>query len=361
MPYTTELTWNDDTYLNLLARLASSEESLRALEAQETRLAARAQYLDPLLGQLRGLIQQVNDDGYTDIGTPLSVAADQLSESVTARQIRTERQLTETRSQISGLRANLRRYPEHYDGHRKVTKAKLKQLLSKVDGVDPGSITLNYRTDGRKIIRWVYPNLTMTPDSLSTTRLDYLLGGFVNPHNHRLRIPLPAIAVQVDLNFSTIKFYGVRNQSYAKRFSWGGQKTPHPHILDDNTPCLGDFGAPITEALHQADWETLAVVARMFLETCVTEDGAGRQWVDHAARRSRAHLRLLFSDAPFSIDTEFDGHFAYRFDPSTDERIRTTVTADGSLQLIGGRIGADPSTWGPIGIVDLDCTSTRYD
>jgi hypothetical protein len=100
---------------------------------------------------------------------------------------------------------------------------------------------------------------------------------------------------------------------------------------------------------------------RMFLETCVTEDGAGQQWIEYVVGRIRAHLHQLYPGQPFTINTDAEGHNATTPIPGTGERIRTTVTEDGALQLIGNHPDEDPTTWGPIGIVDLDCTSTRYD
>lgn len=55
--------------------------------------------------------------------------------------------------------------------------------------------------------------------------------------------------------------------------------TPHPHVLANNKPCLGDFQTVISDAFDSGDIDTLLIVIFSFIEQ-VNADGdpAGESW-----------------------------------------------------------------------------------
>lgn len=54
---------------------------------------------------------------------------------------------------------------------------------------------------------------------------------------------------------------------------------PHPHVLSNYQPCWGDWGGPITEALHARDIGLVNDLIKTFLGQAYSEDIAGRHWV----------------------------------------------------------------------------------
>ena len=80
-------------------------------------------------------------------------------------------------------------------------------------------------------------------------------------------------------NSTSVSF---RAASGSKRYrGFEARMVLHPHMTDSTTPCLGDFGGPIYEALNDFDIPTAVTILAMFLESYDPTDGAGRyyhQW-----------------------------------------------------------------------------------
>jgi len=99
---------------------------------------------------------------------------------------------------------------------------------------------------------------------------------------HIPTIALPDITVKILLPSNSIKIYRTDDASgdAAPRL-YDGARTPHPHILTDNSPCFGDWGAIITELLQDyQDFRAFAEVLQTFFQTCNNDDAAGRTWIN---------------------------------------------------------------------------------
>lgn len=76
-------------------------------------------------------------------------------------------------------------------------------------------------------------------------------------------------------SYGMLRFHGL-NFSYANGFN---TNAPHPHILQDGKPCLGDFECPLAEAFDMADFYLYLDIIFEFLSQINTiEDRAGMTW-----------------------------------------------------------------------------------
>jgi len=75
-------------------------------------------------------------------------------------------------------------------------------------------------------------------------------------------------------NTSRVTFRAAAGSTRYRGFE--GREVLHPHMTDATTPCLGDFGGPIYEALNDFDIPTAVTVLAMFMESYNPHDGAGR-------------------------------------------------------------------------------------
>ncbi len=88
---------------------------------------------------------------------------------------------------------------------------------------------------------------------------------------------------------SDLTDHGSRYVSYVRHFY-----TPHPHVLTDNRPCWGDFGANITEAVQNGDLRTAVDTIVAFFQQAYDFDGAGQNWVRYYAGQAMRQRSALF-------------------------------------------------------------------
>jgi hypothetical protein len=48
--------------------------------------------------------------------------------------------------------------------------------------------------------------------------------------------------------------------------------------MSDRTPCLGDFGGPLTEACAEGNYDIAIEIMQTYLEQCYDDDPAGASW-----------------------------------------------------------------------------------
>lgn len=107
--------------------------------------------------------------------------------------------------------------------------------------------------------------------------------------------------------------------------------TPHPHVLDDFRPCLGDFEGAVSNAAQQGDLRTANDILLAFLSQAYNNDPAGREW-----------WRWLLTnwDNPdehcWFLNGDHHGNEAYFWDSSDDTLLNVTTNAEGYRDLHWG-------------------------
>ena len=94
-------------------------------------------------------------------------------------------------------------------------------------------------------------------------------------------IKLGKMNICLNMETGALNIYSATRNSIRKASYGGhpGSSTPHPHVLGDRKPCLGDFASPLSEALSGGDIEFALDVIKSFLEQAANEDSAGCRWV----------------------------------------------------------------------------------
>lgn len=124
----------------------------------------------------------------------------------------------------------------------------------------------------RKIIRVTYKNLILRPDSNRYS--------WVNEGRNDVRIKLQPIIVDIDLGSGYVHARPVRGMLHRYGRGMAGGHQAHPHVTShDGSTCLGDFGGPITEAVHTLDLSLINDLVLMFLQQAAAEDAAGQHWI----------------------------------------------------------------------------------
>ena len=91
---------------------------------------------------------------------------------------------------------------------------------------------------------------------------------------------IPPLKFYVDLNrpegsLGNLRFFPI-NFSYNNTFT---SEAPHPHILQNGKPCLGDYQTVISDAFDSGDIDTFLTVVFSFLEQVnADDDQAGNSW-----------------------------------------------------------------------------------
>mgnify|MGYP001176273120 CR=1 FL=1 len=97
----------------------------------------------------------------------------------------------------------------------------------------------------------------------------------------RPSIVIYPVTVDFHMNFRHNTFStsirAVPNESF-RVLGFDDQRVLHPHMTAPTQPCLGDYAAPIQEALENMDIPTAASVMLMFLQRFDPDDGAGRHY-----------------------------------------------------------------------------------
>lgn len=186
-----------------------------------------------------------------------------------------------------------------------------------------------YARDGEIFFVCVLHNLKMTPRKNPYRCINN--GGPVAP------MPLGKMKVIFNLtnNRTNVETIGSDTQHYRSN-GWGHAKKPHPHILGNYAPCLGDFAPPLNEALNSYDIGSALDILCCYLETVDPDDGAGSHWIrwvlpygvgDYAIRH---RFEDKYDRDGYRHEQQADGYF-YRIHRNVDEeaaRVIPTTSRD---------------------------------
>jgi hypothetical protein len=148
----------------------------------------------------------------------------------------------------------------------RISKDGVKASLESIGAVNPRTVCVGEDTHGQ-FVRWRYDNIWMSPDKNTYPSINN--GGPV-------RIKLEPLTCTFYVRNNSVAIVPIRGGRRIENFS--GRPTGHPHILDNNRPCLGDYTTPVAEAISEQDWPTLASLMEMFLSNATVDDAAGRYW-----------------------------------------------------------------------------------
>lgn len=186
-----------------------------------------------------------------------------------------EHSAAETNSKIAHYRYEIARLTEQLNrlpsGTKTLTTDTLKKALAIFkDKINPRQILLCKNNSNSPFIRLVIKNVKYTLID-EEERYPFIL----TPHP-QISIPLPPMEVHIFLENGKVSITPYKN-AYTP-YMWDGKKTVHPHIIAENSPCLGDFSASFREALDNEDWVLAISIFILFLETVNSSDIAGAQW-----------------------------------------------------------------------------------
>lgn len=275
-----------------LEGLVTSRETRRVeLESTVAKLEAEKFICDYLVQLGRTLIERENlggshaesDLNRLEYGYTTSNLLDARNELERVR-----RDIPGYQQRLAVAKETLSKYPEDYNGSLKLNKDDVQRAFQHVSGIRPGSIAL-YKENALTYLRWVFTDIWAT----SAERDTYKWINYGKPFE--IAIPDTEVSICLPARTCYMRFAG---KPVSTGFRFGGHDKPHPHIMSGDGPCLGDFGGPYTEALHEQDFETVATILRMFLETFDIDDSAGK----HAV----CGVKLVHTDKPLHIGQNYE-------------------------------------------------------
>ena len=146
---------------------------------------------------------------------------------------------------------------------------------------------------------------------LITPELTAEVTGFNSDNTPIIQIPQCYLTINLDTREVLINPYNEDGYKY-----YAEHDTPHPHIMGDNAPCLGDFHSPLAEAIEALDIETAVMLIIEFLSTVNHNDDAGATWpsyygytreeVRHGvdSREIKVLITDYLGDKPYLRETE---------------------------------------------------------
>ena len=153
------------------------------------------------------------------------------------------------------------------DGVTVFTKQSVKEQLADLPSINDKTICVGENDNYGPFVRWSFEGLMMRPDENNMQNINF---------GDDVAIPLEPLTVTCFLNDNNCTIVPKRG---GKRFrGYGDNMVAHPHILDGNRPCLGDFAGPFTEAMDDKDFATVAVILESFLSQAAVNDAAGSHW-----------------------------------------------------------------------------------
>ena len=131
--------------------------------------------------------------------------------------------------------------------------------------------TGNHWTEAR--IEAVFDNIILTPTDVTLP----FWAKCINSTTPSVRIPPVKVAVHIASRHVKLKrIRGVKGYISGM----GNYAVAHPHVTShDGSPCLGDWGAPIMEAIEASDWELTFDLIKQFLRSAAHNDAAGKYWL----------------------------------------------------------------------------------
>jgi hypothetical protein len=307
--YITTATWTDPTWYTTKEDALATEQSLRG---HERNLAERTATLDALKELLLPLDAHINALLDLPEDTPIRVRHEiiNLSEGLRTRisstlndasgNVEYYRSATASHKEhLAALRERLTKYPDDYTGERSVTREEITKQIAKLPNVKPDSIAL---IDGPSL-RWTFVGIRTKPDKCPA---------WISTPHDAPSIGLPDVRAKIDLATGRLTLAPVRGQRDKARFSWDNIPRVHPHVLDGDMPCLGDFTGPIREALDELDFNTVVTLIRLFLERAIMSDLAGAHWLNPFKEAIDDTLRSMSTDAHSYSAIGFDNAWCYR-------------------------------------------------
>ena len=127
---------------------------------------------------------------------------------------------------------------------------------------------------------------------------------------------------------------------------YGGRRMPHPHWIDPDDPCLGDYGEVIYDALHAFDFPLAVSMILMYLKAYDPLDSAGRHYPSFIrAEQDRATRAELIARIK-RVELERAAQQQAAAENRTDGLDASVYAAPGFVDT------AAPNTLDPIIIVD---------
>lgn len=316
MPYTSTLTLRDSRfrqlqdnlkiYLNAIeshdTSLAESTHNIQAMERVVEDTKALYGDLECTLGK-HGVSDYRLHDSYmlSALGHAKRALIEAPEEGLRLLRER-QQQVGENKRQVSSRLANINEalsaYPEGYTGETVITKAEIAAQLRNLPNIDRRSIAIGDFPDG-PILRYVMKDVICKTD-----RTEGRWNWIACAPGQTPSVFLQDVVVRVNLIDGTIKLAPKRGQRPLSPFEWTRRNRVHPHVLDNDQPCLGDFGGPLREAIANRDWATFGGVMKLFLETAITSDTAGSNWVEGLRDPLRRALDEVFPGGGLSFAME---------------------------------------------------------
>lgn len=91
-------------------------------------------------------------------------------------------------------------------------------------------------------------------------------------------IPLGKITIRLRRSLTESDQFRLEQRGAEYLYSGYSEEKCHPHWISHNSPCLGDFGPSITEAMAAGDFETAVYCLMEFLRQADNDDCAGMWW-----------------------------------------------------------------------------------
>jgi hypothetical protein len=150
-----------------------------------------------------------------------------------------------------------------------LTLEEVKNALKNITTVVQDTIDI-YLQNESPYVSWVFDNLLLVPTEITNSIASVVDFGDFEPS-----IPIGKTLISMGIVNYGITITGL-HPNYPYNFV--GELVCHPHIMDNNSPCLGDFRDTLYEALDSKDWATACIIIQSFLSHANTRDSIGRNW-----------------------------------------------------------------------------------
>lgn len=161
-------------------------------------------------------------------------------------------------------------------------KDQIDEQLMQVEGVVPGSVFITKQEHAlvnqeTLMLHWKMESGMSMVNGLDGNRFPQWF------HVDEIEVPFGNCEVRINLNTKQCQIVPLSSEE--AYYTWQGCRNVHPHILESNKPCFGDFSGPYTEALAEQRWVDVASIIRLFLTNIDSHDSAGKHWSQYFARQ----------------------------------------------------------------------------
>lgn len=143
--------------------------------------------------------------------------------------------------------------------------------------------------------------------------------------------PLRDVNVVMDLKDNSLFMKRANLHQPAPR-GFTSHRRIHPHVLDNDKPCMGDYLGAYADARDRLDILEMVAIAQLFLESANPDDAAGKwwpRWAFYNAKYARGNLNLLNETRIYNI-TDDISIFAYKQYTGV---YRVPILKDGALEI----------------------------